>query len=306
MTGAAPAITVVIPTYNSTATIGRALASIEAPPGGAEILLIDDRSSDLPALRQIVATHPQARLIEKPARTNAADSRAIGLAAARADIVFFLDSDDRYAAGHVARRLAMFAASGCGVIFGRFCLDDGTTTREHLIPPFTGQDIARYIFIEGGDCRSSTLAVDRRRLNGTTFDADLAQHQDWGFAMAMQRNGETIAFDPDPGVIIDVARARRMSGRVRVDASLTFLDRYLPLGPARLGFLLGRIKAAAKLGDRSAAWRFHTLLRRERPTPRQQGVALALVAMATLGVGPMLRRVSGWRRRGRVADRHPA
>ena len=97
-----PSVSVVIPTHNSTATIERTLASIDAPDIDIEILLVDDASSDLVALRGIASNDPRARLIEKTMRTNAADSRVIGLVAAANNIVFFLDSDDRFLTGYIA------------------------------------------------------------------------------------------------------------------------------------------------------------------------------------------------------------
>ena len=169
--------------------------------------------------------------------------------------------------------------------------------RRYAMPGFVQQDMGRYIFVEGGDCRSSTIAVDRSRLGGPTFDRMLVQHQDWAFGITMQRQGEKIAFDDQVGVIIDCARPARMSGRVRVEASLAFLDRYLPSVQARQGFLLGRLKASAKLGNHAAVRAFQAALARERPGAKIKVIGLSITVADRVGLTPFLARLVARRKR---------
>lgn len=279
-----PSATVVIPTYNAADTLARALASVEDAGTATEILVVDDGSADRDRLRALVAADPRAALIEKPARGNAAQSRAIGLARAAGDIVLFLDADDRFRPGHVARRIALHAEGDAGLILGRFRLADDSGERDGPMAAYPGGDVAAYIFCGGGDARSSTLSVRRDRLHGVTWDAALRKHQDWGFAIAVQRAGATIGFDPVAGVVIDIAGGGRMSGRSDVAASLAFMDGHLADPAIRRRFLIGRIRTSIRIGDLRAARQFRATLCKTRPSAKERALSAAMIAAARLGV----------------------
>ncbi|WP_420606014.1 glycosyltransferase family 2 protein [Novosphingopyxis sp.] len=283
-----PRFTVVIPTYNSSGHAAAAIASVVAAADGRshEVLLVDDHSDDRQMLAAIAERHGTVRIIDKPERTNAAHSRNLGFEAARAAVVFFLDSDDLFSPGHVARRLALHDG-GHGVIFGAFELTmAGKSERRHH--RYDGQDMAEYIFAQGADVRSSTISIDRRAHRGALFDPELAKHQDWAFAITAQAQGESIGYDQEPGVVIQAGGGHRMSTRSDVAAGEAFLRRYLTAPSARIGFLMGRLKASLKLGDEMAAGRFLTLLRAERPGGVVMIRARALMWAEKLGLVPLL------------------
>lgn len=96
------AFSVVIPSYNRRATLGRAIASALAqslPP--CEVIVVDDASTDGTAawVRQ---HHPDVTLIELPANGGAAAARNAALRRVRGDAVAFLDSDDWWEPAHLA------------------------------------------------------------------------------------------------------------------------------------------------------------------------------------------------------------
>jgi glycosyltransferase involved in cell wall biosynthesis len=287
---AAPVTTIIVPAFNSTATLPRALASIEGAAPAVEILVIDDASDDVAALRAIAAGDPRVTLIVKPQRTNAADSRAIGLARATGDIVLFLDSDDQYLPGHIARRRALHA-QGWSVVVGRFRLGDGVRIWDGPMAPYDGGDFEDYLFAGGGDARSSAISVDRHALRGTTFDRRLAKHQDWGFALAAWRNGEKIGFDAVPGVTISISSAGRMSARSNVEASLAFARDHLRHVDNRRRFLIGRLRTSIRIGDLAAARQFRRALLRLDPSGRQRWSSAAMMVAARLGVARPLHKM---------------
>lgn len=293
---ALPVTSVVVPTWNSGATLARALASVEDPDAEIEIIVVDDRS-DYPAELQALAdADSRVSLILKPERTNAAHSRALGLERARGDLVLFLDSDDHFRPGHLARRRALHRASGASVVVGRFRLNDGERTWDGPMAPYEGGAIEDYIFSKGGDARSSTISVMKPALRGTTFDASLAKHQDWGFALAACRNGERIGFDPVAGVTISLAGPSRMSGFSNVEASLAFANAHVRQPANRRLFLLGRLRTSLRLGDIAAARRFRDALLALEPSSRQRWSSAAMVLTAQLGVARPLHRLLTARR----------
>src|SRR5215469_4210530 len=94
---ALPSICVIIPAYNSEATLLRALDSVAVqtlPPNA--ILVVDDASDD--ATRSIAAGYRRARVDVISLRTNvgAAGARNQGVKLATADLIAFLDADDEW------------------------------------------------------------------------------------------------------------------------------------------------------------------------------------------------------------------
>jgi len=106
-----PDISVVVATYNRRHSLPRAIASVQAQDGVRfELIIVDDASSDdtLAYLAKLV--DPRIRVITWNRNRGPSAARNSGLAAARADIVAFLDSDDIYRPGRLAAPLAAFAA----------------------------------------------------------------------------------------------------------------------------------------------------------------------------------------------------
>jgi glycosyltransferase involved in cell wall biosynthesis len=98
----APAISVVITLYNYAAYIRECLKSLEdsntaALPGGIEVVIVNDASSDDSLAKAISAQetsrHP-VRIVDKRFNTGLADARNIGLEVARAPYAFILDADN--------------------------------------------------------------------------------------------------------------------------------------------------------------------------------------------------------------------
>jgi glycosyltransferase involved in cell wall biosynthesis len=93
-----PFMSVVIPVYNGTATIGRALMSLLAqdyPSDRYEIIVVNDGSTDDTA--RVVATFPAVRYVELPANAGIPTAQNAGLAAARGEIYVAFNDDFRAA-----------------------------------------------------------------------------------------------------------------------------------------------------------------------------------------------------------------
>jgi len=140
-----PLVTVLIPAYNAEATIRRAINSVLAQDYPAfEIVVIDDGSSD--ATTEIVAgyNHTEIRLLRLPRNRGECGALNAGIAIANGDYIAFLDHDDEWLPGKLARQIpllegnpkAIMATCGCRVVDG--C---GKTIREFgTKPPLVGKD----------------------------------------------------------------------------------------------------------------------------------------------------------------------
>lgn len=93
MTKQRPTISVIIPAYNSSGTISRAIESVMQQTLTAdEIIVVDDGSRDNTC--EIVQTHFPAVMLIKQKNAGAAAARNTGARSANGDLIAFLDSDD--------------------------------------------------------------------------------------------------------------------------------------------------------------------------------------------------------------------
>lgn len=222
---------VVVPTYNSSDVIVNSLDSIREASGcrSYEVIVVDDGSEDLSVLKSMLEEYPEAKLIEKQIKTNASDSRNIGILESQADMVFLLDSDDLFMEDYVNNRFMLAYSNKAGLIFGRYKVSIGNELLVANIPQYKKNENMRdYLFSRGGDFRSSLITINKKFYRGTLFDKAMNKHQDWGFSMLAFDAGEEILFDDKPGVIINASdRVGRMSTNSNLTASNYFINNYL-------------------------------------------------------------------------------
>jgi glycosyltransferase involved in cell wall biosynthesis len=191
------------------------------------VLLIDDGSNDLKDIDALINDYPEVRLVAKPKKTNAADSRNIGFLESRYNFVFFLDSDDFLVAGSIDRRIDLHKSSKSGIIFGNFIKKSEKKTEATRLDVYSGDDFRDYLFSNKGDIRSSTISVCKRFYKDTLFDSHSFKHQDWIFGIRLFDNNESILFDLLNHAVINVNRSGRMSASINVPASKYFSENYL-------------------------------------------------------------------------------
>ena len=99
-----PSVAVIIAAYNAGTTIGRAIRSARAEPEVAEIIVVDDHSSDdtVDCAKDSADGDPRVRVIAQPFNQgpSAARNRAIGVAVSQ--YLAILDSDDSFIPGRFA------------------------------------------------------------------------------------------------------------------------------------------------------------------------------------------------------------
>ncbi|MCT4352367.1 glycosyltransferase [Streptomyces sp. Je 1-79] len=116
-------VSIVVPVYNASATLARALQSALAQTHRAvEVLVVDDCSADgtLLVARQFAAADPRVRVIERPQNSGGCGApRNNGIDAASGQYVMFLDADDELPLKAVEDLLASALATGSEVTAGR-------------------------------------------------------------------------------------------------------------------------------------------------------------------------------------------
>lgn len=106
-----PDVSVVLATYNRSAILPRAIASVLSQEGASfELIIVDDASTDDTRSYLTKLTDPRISVVVAQNNLGPSGARNLGIAAARADVVAFLDSDDSYRPGRLAAPLAALAA----------------------------------------------------------------------------------------------------------------------------------------------------------------------------------------------------
>lgn len=103
----ATTVSVILPTYNGSRSVVRAIRSVAAQLRDEdELIIIDDASSDttpdLVAAALSDMTAGNGRLIIHPENLGPAATRNTGLAAALGDVIMSIDHDDEWAPGHLS------------------------------------------------------------------------------------------------------------------------------------------------------------------------------------------------------------
>ena len=202
-------ISVIIPVFNRPDMVARAIRSVREQRGIAtediEILLIDDGS--VPPLR-VTSPDPRTRIIRSDHNAGAAAARNLGVRAAQGDYIAFLDSDDVWRTGKLARQLAAMRSieqeSGANLhaLVCDFYCPNRVTGRLQVRMLRSAHELAD--FASGcWFCPGSTLFIRRSAFNIVgPFDERLRRLEDldW-FIRFGQRSGHLHVL-PYVGVII--------------------------------------------------------------------------------------------------------
>src|SRR5215467_798370 len=129
-------ISVVLTTYDRRHRLPRAIASVLAQDDVRfELIVVDDASRDGTPDYLATLADPRIRVITAERNCGPSAARNLGLKAARAGIVAFLDSDDAYLLHRLSAPLAAFAAdAGLVCALSSAIRHDRKRSREALIP----------------------------------------------------------------------------------------------------------------------------------------------------------------------------
>jgi glycosyltransferase involved in cell wall biosynthesis len=119
---AAPLVSVVIPAYNAAATIRRAVDSVFAQTfHDHEVIVIDDASRDDTAAIVATTYGDRVRLLRLAQNQGESGAMNEGIAAARGELVAFLDADDEWLPEKLAMQTAVLARNRVAVAVACRC-----------------------------------------------------------------------------------------------------------------------------------------------------------------------------------------
>jgi glycosyltransferase involved in cell wall biosynthesis len=204
-----PDISVVLATYDRRRILPRAIASVLAQDDVRfELIVVDDASRDGTSEYLATLADPRIRVIAAERNGGPSATRNLGLRAARAGIVAFLDSDDAYLPHRLSATLAAFAADAALVCtLSSAVRRDRKGTRDARVPAvrlaspaFEWALICDLVPVEatsitvrrdaalavGGFCERLRLAEDREflirlaRRGGAQLLSELLWEKFWG------------------------------------------------------------------------------------------------------------------------------
>lgn len=249
---------VVVPTHNRAALIGRALSSVLPQCGeGDEVIVVDDGSTDDTEAR--LAPYRGRVAYKKVPNGGAGRARNLGMDLARNPLIAFLDSDDEWLPGKLRLQRALFQARpdvlSCFTDFG-YKHSSGSERRrrnfagcEHLIEGFLGPRVPfssiaplpegqsdfelrvgdLYPWLLNDEFGQIGSVALRRALveRGVRFPEDLRTREDWEFMARLAREGPIAYMDIETELVHlhDGPQLTKLDALMTIEARLRVLPR---------------------------------------------------------------------------------
>lgn len=186
-----PVVSVILPTYNRSHRLGRAISSVLSQTyADFELILVDDGSTDNTKKLVGCFSDPRVRYLRHRFNRGASAARNTGIASALGEFLAFQDSDDEWLPEKLSEQLHIFWESGSSnvgaVLCGLVRVADG---KERIFLPksyeWTFEDIlARSV----GPWATPLIMVRRTKSDQAIFfDEKLLASQDWDYLLQLSR-----------------------------------------------------------------------------------------------------------------------
>jgi glycosyltransferase involved in cell wall biosynthesis len=227
---------VIVPAYNASTTVGRAVDSVLAQTfGDLELIVIDDGSTDSTA--EVVRRRRDRRLrCVAIANRGVSGARNLGLDIGSGDFVAFLDADDAWLPTKLERQLdLMEKRPAAGLCFTSVELVDGGLRRIHEDRSSPYMDFTEALLANGNVVTgSASSAIVRRSVLESVggFDPRLSQCADWDLWLRLSLATEFVVID-EPLVQIRKGRESMSSnpGLLEKD-TFALLDKFFASPPS--------------------------------------------------------------------------
>lgn len=175
-------VSVIIPTYNRSELLKKAVKSLESQSHqNIEIIIIDDFSTDDTA--KVVEEMNDGRIVylKHDINKGGSEARNTGIKRATGRFIGFLDSDDQWLPDKLEKQLQLFKDQpDVGVIYtGVQVVNENNQPTRKIVPAYRG-DILPKLFESNCIDTTSSVLVKREVLEQVEgFDAGLPSCQDW-------------------------------------------------------------------------------------------------------------------------------
>ncbi len=231
-----PLVSVVIPTYNRSFELQRAIRSVLSQTyQNFEILVVDDGSEE--ELKPVCDSFGDARIrfFRNEQHTNANVARNRGIKEAKGEYIAMLDSDDEYLPIHLARRVQKIKEWGCDGIFGSVYIFDGVKRTLSLSRPLREGELMVNYLLSDGAATTPTHFYKTSCANDILWDESLLRHQDYDFSVRFAQKYSFIS-DYEPTTVINWIKGEKrnvdlkscviFAEKIKQHASGYFLSKY--------------------------------------------------------------------------------
>jgi glycosyltransferase involved in cell wall biosynthesis len=292
MSSRPPAVSVVLPTYNREAVVGRAIESVlNQTFRDLELIVVDDGSRDGTVDAVSRVEDPRLRLIQHETNRGGNAARNTGAEAASAPLLAFQDSDDFWLPRKLEAQLQSLGTDSeagacyCGMI--TYGCDPNNRIGSRVcryVParavPQPGGDLSRAV-LDASFISTQTFLVETQVFRAAGgFDNGLAALQDWDLVIRVAQRAK-IAFLEEPLVLAYVSEdsvssqgVKKAMARIAVVEKHQELFRAAPAAAAR--HLYGSGRALASSGQRRDAIHAFVASLRWQPTQIRAGASLLL------------------------------
>ena len=278
-----PDVSVVIPAYNAAWCVGKAIDSVLAQTFREfELLVVDDGSTD--GTFDILSTYGRAvRIIRQP-NGGLPSARNAGIRESRGEFVAFLDADDWWMPGKLARQVDLLRAEpAVGFVSAASRVEDpdgqllNVWTCTTCLSPF----LPRLFGANGDVAGSGSAVVVRRRLFDEIggFDESLRSLEDVDMWMRLAAIAGYACIDEPLAVILKRPGSMSRNLAVMREASVRVMHKNRHLLPAALQGAYWRKCMAGVHGD-FAKWHY-----REGQRYAALSEVIALLALSPWGQG---------------------
>lgn len=232
-----PRVSVIVPAYNSTATVGRAVDSVLGQTfGDLELIVVDDGSTDSTS-EAVLSRHDERLRCVKTSNGGVSRARNRGLELASGDLIAFLDADDAWLPAKLERQLELMAKkANIGLCFTSAELVDTGLRRIGEDPAPALSDFTTALLVRGNVVTGSASSVVVRRpvldsVGG--FDPQLSQCADWDLWLRLSVEIPFVAID-EPLVQIRKAPATMSSDPLLLETdTFAMLDKFFAAPESR-------------------------------------------------------------------------
>jgi len=220
-------ISVVIPVFNHTNDLQRALKSVlKQTFQDFEIVVVDDGSEE--DVKQVCDGFKDDRIkfFRNRTHVNANAARNRGIKEAGGEYIAMLDADDEFLQKHLERRMKKIEEWECDGIFGSALIFDGTKVRVKKSRPLSpNENMADYLLTDGF-CPTPSHFYKAEAAREVMWDEELWRNQDYDFSI---RFAEKFVFkcDPEPTVRVHWGKGhKRKLGDVHFLSQKRFIEKH--------------------------------------------------------------------------------
>ncbi|MFG2211012.1 glycosyltransferase family 2 protein [Streptomyces sp. NPDC048638] len=192
-----PLVSVVMPAFNSAATLGASIRSVLTQThSDLELLVTDDMSSDdsMDLLRDFARQDERVRPEQAPERGGAGKARNRSTERAKGDYVAFLDSDDLWLPQKLERQIAFAAEGNAPLTFTSYYKVGADFQGEstNFVPNgrvVRAREHVDYRAMLHRDYIGALTAMYDRNVLGPRLMPELVKRQDYGLWLSILRDG---------------------------------------------------------------------------------------------------------------------